>query len=99
MAQFMYSSRLPTKLNQVHANVAFLADGKFDGIGTSKLRPIGQPPMMLAMTANVLPWSYETLNWQEPPPWTAVPSSVTEKFFPACRVVTEFNVEYALGVL
>lgn len=46
-AQFMYSSRLPTRLNQVHAKVAFLAEGRFDGIGMEYESCSGQPPMML----------------------------------------------------
>lgn len=52
------------------------------------------------MTANVLPWSYETENWHEPPMWVAPPgANCTSMVPPAERVATGLSVAYASGVL
>jgi hypothetical protein len=78
-AQFMYISRLPMKLNQVQARVAFSALG--NSFGTLKVSLAsfvgGQLPSKVWMTLNTDSFvgcaSKVMDNWQVPPPWIALP--------------------------
>ena len=87
-AQFMYISRLPVLLNQVHAKMASPA---FVSAGTVKSKSPGpegltQPPSMDLMTLKVFPLSKESESWQEPPLCAAPPSMLSFWGLPAAQV-------------
>jgi hypothetical protein len=82
-AQFMYISRLPTRLNHVQARVAFSAFGNSFGMLKVRLDPVGlghSPPSKVWMTLKTDSFvgsaSKVMDNWQVPPPWIALPSKL-----------------------
>lgn len=81
-AQFMYISRFPRRLNQVQARRAFPL-GALLGIVNLYCFDKGQPPMNDLIALKVLPESYESEIWHDPPPWVAPPAISIEYSCPA----------------